>query len=245
MHTNPSNIFSAGSLVQANSANGVALFTGYDLKPGEVRTCRVTIANPSATALRARLVEADATSDFDAGSMTLTIQEMGHQNSATVYRGDIGGVRDEGIDLGYFEPGEEPVKVCVSDGIPVEFRKKLPPELVYQLSSDTVTNFFEGTLESGKWTDASILFGGVTNAAEIPEALAQIVNQYIAEHMALHDRPSRELTAIISEALEPWGVGFKKGRAVALPGSPKKLAEIQAQFDIAIARKSKSKKPGK
>src|SRR2546429_4787767 len=28
-----------------------------------------------------------------------------------------------------FEPGEEPVKVCVSDGIPVEFRKKLAPDL--------------------------------------------------------------------------------------------------------------------
>src|SRR5438309_9034139 len=30
-----------------------------------------------------------------------------------------------------FEPGEEPVKVCVSDGVPVEFRKQLAPDLKY------------------------------------------------------------------------------------------------------------------
>jgi hypothetical protein len=107
MHTKPSNRFSAGSLVQANSANGVALFTGYGLKPGEVRTCRVTIANPGATSIRVRLIEAAATSDFDAGSMTLTIQEVSYGRSVTVYQGDIGGVSAEGVDLGYFEPGEE------------------------------------------------------------------------------------------------------------------------------------------
>jgi hypothetical protein len=107
MHAKLSNKFSAGSLVQANSANGVAIFTGYDLKPGEVRTCRVTIENPGATAVRARLVEADATSDFDAGSMTLTIQEMGHGSSITVYRGDVGGIVAGGIYLGRFAPGEE------------------------------------------------------------------------------------------------------------------------------------------
>jgi hypothetical protein len=121
----------------------------------------------------------------------------------------------------------------------LDARQQLPPELIYQLSSDTVTNFFEGTLESGKWTDAVILFGGVTDAAEIPKALAEIVNQYIAEHIALHDRPSREMTSIIAEALEPWGVGFRKNRAVALPGPPKKFREIQAQFEVAWARKTK------
>jgi len=107
MRVKPSNIFSAGSLVQANSLDGVAIFTGYDLKPGEVRTCRVTIANPGAMALRVRLAEVDATNDFDAGSLTLTIQEMGHGTSGAVYRGDIGGISGEGIDLGRFEPGEE------------------------------------------------------------------------------------------------------------------------------------------
>jgi hypothetical protein len=107
MHADPSNVFSAGSLVQANSVNGVAIFTGYDLKPGEVRTCRVTIANPGSTAARVRLVEVDATSDFDAGSMTLTIQEMSDGSSTAVYQGDIGGLPGKGIDLGHFEAGEE------------------------------------------------------------------------------------------------------------------------------------------
>jgi hypothetical protein len=107
MHANPANIFSAGSLVHANSANGVAVFTGYDLKPDEVRTCRVTIANPGAMAVRFRLIEVDGTNDFDPGSMTLTIQEMSNVSSATVYMGDIGGVPAGGIDLGRFEPGEK------------------------------------------------------------------------------------------------------------------------------------------
>ena len=39
-------------------------------------------------------------------------------------------------------------------------RDRLPHELIYQLSSDTLTNFLDGTLESGKWTDASVAFHG-------------------------------------------------------------------------------------
>lgn len=120
-------------------------------------------------------------------------------------------------------------------------RQQLPTELVYQLSSDTLTNFLEGTLESGKWTDASILFGGVTDVNEIPRALARIVNQYIAEHVALHDRPARELMEAVETPLEPWGVGFDSGRAIPLPEGPKKLDELRAQFEVAWKRKTKSK----
>jgi hypothetical protein len=120
-------------------------------------------------------------------------------------------------------------------------RQQLPPELVYQLSSDTLTNFLEGTLESGKWTDASILFGGVTDVNEIPRALARIVNQYIAEHVALHDRPARELMEAVESPLEPWGVGFDSGRAIPLPEGPKKLEELRAQFEVAWKRKTKPK----
>lgn len=107
MHAKPSNVFSAGALVQANSANGVAVFTGYDLKPGEVRTCRVTIANPGTAAVPVRLVEIDATNDFEAGNLRLTIQEVSNGSSAAVYQGDIGRAPSEGVDLGRFEPGEE------------------------------------------------------------------------------------------------------------------------------------------
>lgn len=118
-------------------------------------------------------------------------------------------------------------------------RQQLPTELVYQLSSDTLTNFLEGTLESGKWTDASILFGGVTDAAEIPHALARIVNQYIAEHIALHDRPAHELMQAVESPLQSWGVGFDAGRAIPLPEGPKKIDELKQQFELAWARKQR------
>lgn len=123
----------------------------------------------------------------------------------------------------------------------LDLRQKLPAELVYQLSSDTLTNFFHGTLESGKWTDASVFFGGVTDASQVPAAIAQIVNQYVAEHIALHDRPAEELTDAVAESLEPWGIGFENGRAIALPGGPKKAEAIRSQFEGAMARKLRSK----
>jgi choline kinase len=40
-----------------------------------------------------------------------------------------------------FEPGEEPVKVCVSDGVPVEFRKQLAPDLKYDTIGESVGFF--------------------------------------------------------------------------------------------------------
>lgn len=123
----------------------------------------------------------------------------------------------------------------------LSLRQRLPSELVYQLSSDTLTNFLEGTLESGKWTDALIFFGGVTEASDIPQGLARIVNQYLAEHVALHDRPARELVEAVEEPLQPWGVGFCSSGAIPLPEGPRKIAEIRAQFEAAWARKMKSK----
>lgn len=120
-------------------------------------------------------------------------------------------------------------------------RHTLPSELIYQLSSDTLTNFLDATLESGKWTDASILFGGVTAAEQVPSSLVKIVNQYIAEHIALHDRPAQELMDAVAEPLEPWGVGFQRGRAVQLPDA-KNASEIRAQFDDAMSRMKGARK---
>jgi hypothetical protein len=117
-------------------------------------------------------------------------------------------------------------------------RQRLPAELIYQLSSDTLTNFLHGTLEAGKWTDASVLFSGIASAEEVPAALAKIVNQYIAEHIALHDRPAEELMDAVTEPLAPWGVGFERGRAVAIGGAVAKREEIEAQVAAALARKA-------
>jgi choline kinase len=44
------------------------------------------------------------------------------------------------IDRG-FEPGDEPVKVCVREGQVVEFRKKLSPDLVYDTIGESIGFF--------------------------------------------------------------------------------------------------------
>jgi choline kinase len=44
------------------------------------------------------------------------------------------------IDRGFI-PGDEPVKVCVKAGVPVEFRKRLPPDLVYDTIGESVGFF--------------------------------------------------------------------------------------------------------
>lgn len=121
----------------------------------------------------------------------------------------------------------------------IEARALLPPELIYQLSSDTLTNFLDGTLESGKWTDASVFFGGVTRSSDVPSAIARIVNQYIAEHVALHDRPASDLTVACAETLAPWGIGFEDDRAVVLPRGPEKADLLAAQFQAAWSRKNR------
>lgn len=120
----------------------------------------------------------------------------------------------------------------------IDARKHLPEELVYQLASDTLTNFLQGTLESGKWTDASVMFGGVTDVRDIPRAIALIVNQYIAEHVALHDGPPGDLTLACAETLRPWGIGFENDRAVVIPEGPEKTDALEAQFTAAWARKN-------
>ena len=119
----------------------------------------------------------------------------------------------------------------------LELRSHLPDELIYQLASDTLTNFLDGTLESGKWTDATVFFGGVTRVDDVPAAIARIVNQYIAEHVALHDRPASELTVACAPTLAPWGIGFEDDRAVVVSEHPEKVELLRAQFDAAMARK--------
>lgn len=120
----------------------------------------------------------------------------------------------------------------------IDARRHLPAELVYQLASDTLTNFLQGTLESGKWTDASVMFGGVTDARDVPRSIARIVNQYVAEHIALHDGHAFDLTAACAETLRPWGIGFEEDRAVVIPEGPEKTDALRAQFEAAWARKN-------
>jgi choline kinase len=45
-----------------------------------------------------------------------------------------------------FEAGDEPVKLCVRDGVPIELRKQLPPGLQYDTIGESVGFFrFDAT----------------------------------------------------------------------------------------------------
>lgn len=118
----------------------------------------------------------------------------------------------------------------------LERRSRLPEELIYQLSSDTLTNFLDGTLESGKWTDASVAFHGVRSPEDLPAAIARIVNQYVAEHVALHDRPAREIADACADTLRPWGIAFEGDRAIVLSTKPPKAAALTQQLQSALQR---------
>ncbi|MGF1508876.1 MAG: hypothetical protein ACFB9M_05155 [Myxococcota bacterium] len=122
----------------------------------------------------------------------------------------------------------------------LEARTALPEALQYQLSSDTLTNFLEGTLESGKWTDASVFFGGITRVEDVPDHVASIINQYLAEHRELHDRPTDELIRASAGPLEPWGIGFVEGRARVVNRQPPRQASLEAQFRAAWQRKKET-----
>jgi hypothetical protein len=101
----PRNVRSSGRLIAANSENGVAIFTGYDLEPGDVRSGRVMIVNAGTVAGRFKLIEADASNDFADGELTLAIDDV-TDDHITVFGGGIGNLPAGGIDLGYFAPGQ-------------------------------------------------------------------------------------------------------------------------------------------
>ncbi|HEY5051895.1 MAG TPA: hypothetical protein VII45_00625 [Solirubrobacterales bacterium] len=102
----PRNIQSSGALITANAGNGIAIFTGYDLRTFGVRSGKVTIANAGSCAGRFKLSEVDASNSFAAGELTMAIDDISGEDLVPVYRGDIGDMPSEGIDLGSFEPDE-------------------------------------------------------------------------------------------------------------------------------------------
>jgi len=102
----PQNVRSSGALIAANSDNGVAIFSGYDLQPGDVRSGRVMIANTGSEPGRVRLTEAEASNSFADGELTLIIDDITDPHPVTVFAGSVGGLPSAGIDLGCFEPGQ-------------------------------------------------------------------------------------------------------------------------------------------
>jgi spore coat-associated protein N len=103
---NPANTFASGALLQSNSKNGVAIVTGSNLKPGDVRSGEVTITNTGSLAGAFKLSESNASNGFGAGNMTLKVDDVTGQKTTSVYSGDIGKVSAEGINLGSYAAGE-------------------------------------------------------------------------------------------------------------------------------------------
>lgn len=103
---NPANTFSSGSLLQSNSRSGVAIVTGSNLKPGDVRSGEVTITNTGSLAGTFKLSETNASNAFGAGNMTLKIDDVTGSKVVSVYSGDVGKVAAEGIALGSYAAGE-------------------------------------------------------------------------------------------------------------------------------------------
>lgn len=101
---NPTNTFAAGTLVQTNSKNGLAILTGANMKPGDVKTGEVTITNTGTLGGTFVLSEKNAANAFTAGSLSLKIEDL--TNATTVYTGDLGGVATGGISLGDFAVSE-------------------------------------------------------------------------------------------------------------------------------------------
>ena len=84
----------------------MAIVTGSNLKPGDVRGGEVTITNTGSLAGTFRLMESNASDGFGPGDMTLKIDEVSGQKTTNLYSGDIGKVPAEGIGLGSFAAGE-------------------------------------------------------------------------------------------------------------------------------------------
>jgi hypothetical protein len=94
------------SLIQANTGDAVAIFTGYDLSPGKIRAGEVKLVVRDAESRRLRLFETHASNDFALGELVLTIHLLGSGHS--LYRGELGGVSAEGLELGKLASGDEP-----------------------------------------------------------------------------------------------------------------------------------------
>jgi len=93
--------FVSGTLTQSNSKDGVAIVTGANMKPGDVRTGEVTISNTGSLPGVFTLTERNDSNGFQPGSLTLRIQDTA-PGGAVVYDGDLGSVPASGIALGTF-----------------------------------------------------------------------------------------------------------------------------------------------
>lgn len=121
----------SGTLLHTNSRDGLTL-TATDMKPGDVLTGSLTIANTGTLDSTLEMAETSATSSFATGGLNLTIS----QGATVLYDGDFGGLGSTPLDLGPLDAG------ATTD---LTFTVSIP-------SSDT------GTANQGKAADATYSF---------------------------------------------------------------------------------------
>lgn len=94
----------AGTLTQANSKDGAAIFGLTDLKPGDTLHGDLTITNTGSLPAAFRLTETVSTNAFSDDLLALTITDT--TTGSTVYSGTFGGLEDgTANDLGTYAPG--------------------------------------------------------------------------------------------------------------------------------------------
>ena len=92
---NPTNTFQSGTFTHTNSKNTVAIVTGENMKPGDVKTGEVTITNTGSLAGIFKLTEVNDSTTFSAGMLNLKIQDL--TAGTQVYSGDLGSVPADGL----------------------------------------------------------------------------------------------------------------------------------------------------
>ncbi|HWY24719.1 MAG TPA: phosphocholine cytidylyltransferase family protein [Nevskia sp.] len=92
-----------------------------------------------------------------------------------------------------FQPGEEPVKICLRDGVPVEFRKRLAPDLVYDTWGESV-GFFRFTEDTAK--HFAELVRGYIDSGRADQPHEEAIRDLLLEN------PARIDTADVTGA--PW-----------------------------------------
>lgn len=123
-------------------------------------------------------------------------------------------------------------------------RQNLPEDLKYQLMTDTLTNFCNGTMTSGKWVDSTVAFSGVKTMAELPAAIAKVVNQYMAEFIDLQVESAQEFIKVITPLVADFGIIFDSEKQIfAASGKDPVKAELMAkQLEASLAKQAAAKK---
>lgn len=95
----------AGTLTQTNSKAGEAIFKLDGMKPGDVLTGDLTLANTGSLPASFSLTETSSTNGFVPGDLSLTITNA--TTGVEVYKGEFGGL-ENGVkeSLGEFAPGD-------------------------------------------------------------------------------------------------------------------------------------------